>query len=36
VIEIKSVPDLKKIANGGQASDGIVRCDGAGVKVLSF
>lgn len=36
VIEITRLPDLKRIANGGQAGDGVVRNDGTGVKVLSF
>jgi len=36
VIEIKSVPDLRRIANGGQAGDGIDRSNGIGMQVLSF
>jgi CRP/FNR family nitrogen fixation transcriptional regulator len=36
VIEIRSVPDLRRIANGGQTGDGIDRRNGAGMQVLSF
>ena len=35
-IEITRLPNLKRIANGGQAVDATVRQNGAGMKVLSF
>ena len=35
-IEIARRPALKRIANGAQVSDGIVRSNGSGVKILSF
>jgi CRP-like cAMP-binding protein len=36
IVEIISVPALKKIANGGQISDRFVRSNGVGAKILSF
>jgi CRP-like cAMP-binding protein len=36
VIEIQSVPDLRRIANGGQASDRMVQSNVARTQVLSF
>ena len=36
VIEIARVPDLRRIANGGQASDGMARSNGVGVRILSI
>ena len=36
IVEIISLPTLKKIANGGQISDGLVRSNGVGVRILSF
>lgn len=36
VIEIKSVPGLKRIANGGQASNGVCQCSGHAVQALSL
>lgn len=36
VVEIENSPRLKRIANGGQVSDGDFKRNGAGMKILSY